>query len=442
VTPARRARGWSACALARELAPAYLRVGGSEADRTHYDMSGAAGPADAPPAPFEWTLTRAEWDAVNDFARALDFPVLFTVNAGPGVRDAALAWQPAEARELLAYTRDKGYRVALWELGNEVNGFPIIHGIDFSITGGQLAKDLHAFRGLVNELTPGVAVGAPSSAFWPVAGEFFPIVQQLLEAGGGADLDVLTWHYYPLQSRRCPVAVRRADLDLLFDPSTLDEIDRWAGLVEGLRDAHAPQLPIWLGESGNAQCGGEPDLSDAFAGGFWWLDELGKVARRGQKVLVRQTLSGSNYGLLDDATLEPRPDYWTSVLYKRLMGTRVLDARSPDPLLRVYAQCARDAEPGAVAYAVVNLDRERAADLTLPAPAGGDARVFELTADSLTSKTMKLGGAPLALAADGSLPPLAPRVERASGDGSAHVRFAPASYGFVVIAGAAAAACR
>lgn len=423
--------------LARELSPAYLRIGGSEADRVYYDMSDA--PLSPPPAPYRATLTRAQWDGVADFARALDFPILFTLNAGPGPRDANRAWQADQSRVLLEYTKQAGHPVALWELGNEVNGFPVIHGIDFIISGGQLAKDLAVARALVDEVTPGVPLGAPSSAFWPVAGEFLPTMREMFEAGGGAYIDVLTWHYYPQQSRRCPVAVRRAELDLMYDPEALAEVDRWAEHVEKLRDAFRPGIPAWLGESGNAQCGGEPGISDGFAGGFWWLDQLGRLARRGHRVVVRQTLSGSNYGLLDDATLEPRPDYWTSVLHKRLMGTRVLDARAADPQVRVYAHCSRG-EPG-VTLAVLNLDRTRSATLVLDTAGADHARVYELTAKEPTSPAIALGGTPLALDAQGRLPPLEPRRVDAEG-ARVRVRFAPGSYGFVTLPGADAAACR
>ena len=93
--------------------------------------------------------------------------------------------------------------------------------------------------------------------------------------------------------------------------------------MKALRDQYAPGKPVWIGETGGAQFGGEPGISDAYLGGLWWLDELGLAARSGVEVVVRQTLSGSNYGLIDDKTLVPRPDYWNSWLWKRLMGQEV-----------------------------------------------------------------------------------------------------------------------
>jgi hypothetical protein len=289
-----------------------------------------------------------------------------------------------------------------------------------------------------------VLFAAPSSAYWPVAGELLPLYGDFMSKGGGGPIDIVTWHYYPQQSRRCLLATRRASPDRMFERSTLDEIDKWAARVELVRDTYAKGKPVWLGETGNAQCGGEPGVSDAFVSGFWWLDELGRVARRGQQVLVRQTLSGSNYGLIDDETLTPRPDYWTAVLWRRLVGERVLDASpGPDPLLRVYAHCARadalDAAPGALTLAVLNLARWSSVSLVLDA-FGDTADVYELSSADVTSSEIRLNGVTLTAAGDGSPPPLAPSVVKRDA-GGLRARLGPAAYGFVVLPGAAARAC-
>jgi heparanase 1 len=318
--------------------------------------------------------------------------------------------------------------------------------VGYQISGAQLARDVAAARALLDAEIPGSKLGAPSSAFWPAAGEFIPFYPDFMAAGGAASLDVVTWHYYPAQSVRCPIATRRASLDVLLDPATLDEVEKWAGEVEGQRDAHAPGKPVWLGETGGAQCGGEPGLSDAFADGFFWLDELAKVARRGEPTIVRQTLAGSSYGLVDDATLAPRPDYWTSVLWRRLVGATVLDVQpTGDPLLRAYAHCARGGPSGAVVLVVSNLDRARAVDLAMDPifPIATEADAYELSSDDLASSEVRLnGGAPLVPSADGSPPPLDARSVAKGSDGSLHVRFAPATYGFIVVPGAAASVCR
>src|SRR5215831_1271089 len=52
--------------LAGALAPAYLRIGGTDADRTVYDL-GQGAPARVP-AGARWVLTRGRWDEINEFA--------------------------------------------------------------------------------------------------------------------------------------------------------------------------------------------------------------------------------------------------------------------------------------------------------------------------------------------------------------------------------------
>ena len=90
-------------ALAAELAPAFLRIGGSDADRVLYDMSANPIDEDQIPEGFEFVLTAEQVDGVFEFAKALDFSVMFTLSAGPGVRDEQGDWTPDMARVLLDY---------------------------------------------------------------------------------------------------------------------------------------------------------------------------------------------------------------------------------------------------------------------------------------------------------------------------------------------------
>ena len=428
--------------MVTELAPAYLRIGGTAADRLYYDLSAA--PVATPPEGYEEVLTADIWDGIADFARELDLEIFFTLNAGTGPRDADNVWTADNARALLEYSATNQVPVAVWELGNEVNAYPLLLGL--YLTGADFAADAHVARALVDDTQVDGLLAAPSSAFWPEVGEIREIYADFLEAGGGAALDLITWHYYPQQSVRCPLATRRAEPGLMLLPDNLDELATWIGEVTAARDEFAPTLPIWLGETGNAQCGGEPEISDAFEGGFWWLDQLGQLARAGQPVAVRQTLSGSNYGLIDEVDLSPNPDYFTSLLWRRLMGTRVLavEVGGGDQLLRAYAHCARASAPGfaagAVSVVLINLDGKNAADVDINGLGVGAAQLYQLTAAELSARTMSLNGSELVVAADGAPPELAAEIIDVAG-GRSRVRVAPLSYAFVVLPEAAAAVC-
>lgn len=371
--------------LAKELSPALLRIGGSAADMTFYDLSDTP-PAQAPSG-YEFVSTKAQWLGVKDFAAATGMELLVTLNVGPGPRHADGSMDVAQARALAEWAKQNGLPVRLWEAGNEVNGFPFVHKPVYSRSGAEYAADYAALRTALKGVETTARLAGPSSAYWPEQGEVNPILADFLAAA--TDVDVVTWHYYPQQSRRCPVAVRRATPELMLQPAMLDEVRKWASQVEKAAGAKE----IWLGESGGAQCGGEPGVSDGFAGTFWWLDQLGNVARRGHRISVRQSLSGASYGLLNEDTLEPRPDYWASVLWKRLMGTRVLDASvSGGSSVRAYAHCARGRAGEAVAL-VLNLD----ASETVQLDQGTEAWV--VTAEALASQALKLNGEPIALEA-------------------------------------------
>src|SRR5207248_10579412 len=107
-------------------------------------------------------------------------------------------------------------------------------------------------------------------------------------------------------------------------------------------------------------------------------------ARRGQPVVIRQTLAGSSYGLLDEATLEPRPDYWASVVWKRQMGAEVLDATvvGGGGFVRAYAHAAKG-RAGATAV-VLNLLNERSLNIRFDGAADDEAWLF--TAKSIDSR--------------------------------------------------------
>ncbi len=420
-------------ALASHLAPAFLRIGGSDSDRVIYDMS--ENPLQEAPEGFEFVLTAAQVDGVFEFSQALGYDVMFTLNGGPGVRDASSAWTPDMARSLLEYVVGNAYEVTLWELGNEWNVYQPILNLTLDVP--QIVVDFAAASALVGELDSNALFGGPSSAYWPTPGELIQeVYPSFMEMGGADTIDVITWHYYPQQSQRCPFVSDPYEPEGILNAVGLDRGLRWAAEIEQIRDQLAPDMPIWLGESGHAQCGGQPRASDRFEGTFWWLDQLGAIARRGHAVTVRQTLSGSNYGIIDDATLEPRPDYWASVLWRRLMGQRVLDVVriKVDDSVRAYAHCAYQL-PGAVTVLAINLDPDLGVRLEIDGLSGAK-EIYLLTAASLDSADLMLNG--MVLRDDnGILPELSPnRIGGRAAD------LPPRSMAFVVFPDADAASCQ
>lgn len=432
--------------LARALAPARLRIGGTEADHVFYAQH--AGSRLSMPEGYELVFTRSHWKHLTDFVRDVGYSLMFTINAGPGPRDSKGAWQPDNAKRLLDFARDDSVDGVVWELGNEVNAYWFIHGLSHHVDGERYAADFRRFRSLVKSRFPGARVAGPAGFLWPVVGEpleqFTGVFDDFLRLAG-SEADIVTWHYYPQQSRRCPMATRRAGPSTLLHPGFLDETDHWAGHLEALVARHAPRAELWMGESGNAQCGGEPGVSDRFASSLWYLDQLGMLARRGQP-MIRQTLVGSHYGLMDPETLEPWPDYWAALAYRRLMTGRVLEVRrsSANPYLRSYASCTPPSSghrPGSVTLLLINLDESLPARFRLDTPIA----MYHFTAPSLQSVEVSLNGHKLAPTGSGATllgweEPDRARFRALAIREGERAELAPRSYAFAIVE-AAAPAC-
>jgi len=118
-------------------------------------------------------------------------------------------------------------------------------------------------------------------------------------------------------------------------------------------------------------------------------------------IFTHAILSGSN-GVIDEKTFNPNADYWAALLWRKLVGTQVLDAGPIAPGLHVYAHCLRGT-PGGVTVIAVNLEPSNAEI----APSVR-AQVYSLTSPELMSKTVLLNGKPLKLRADDTLPAITP----------------------------------
>ena len=421
--------------MVQALAPAYLRIGGSEADKIYYAMQDTSDFQPNAPPGYKSVMTAKQWDDVNAFASRNGLKLVFTINAGPSSRKADGSWDGANTAELLKYTAEHGYKVSLWELGNELNIFWFVHGFKAQISPQQYDKDLVAARALVKQYMPSSRFAGQGSAFWPLLGEplnlFYGYMPQYLERSNDK-IDLVSWHYYPQQSRRGPIAVRRASPSRLLDPKNLDEAKHWAEQMKKWRDSYAPGKPIWLGETGNAQFGGEPGLSDVYLGGLWWMDQLALLAHSGHDTVVRQSLTGMNYGMIDDSDLAARPDYWNSLVWKRLMGTLVYDVKvsgDQSGRLRAYAHSGAGDNPASLTVLLINLDHQRNATVSFPGLKSASSQVYQFTAPDIFGKTVLLNGSELKFAADGSLPVIRGRQQPEAGVPG--VTLNPLSYCFV-----------
>ena len=148
---------------------------------------------------------------------------------------------------------------------------------------------------------------------------------------------------------------------------------------------------------------------------------------------MHNTLASSDYGLLDENTFAPRPNYWAALLWRRLMSATVLDPHtSPIRNVYVYAHCLQN-HPGGVTVLVINTDRQQVHEITLPS----DAERYTLTAKQLQDKEVQLNGKTLQLNSDGDVPEFVGQPTP-----SGRISFAPASITFLAIPNASNSSCR
>ena len=250
----------------------------------------------------------------------------------------------------------------------------------------------------------------------------------------------MSYHHYPAfgNTATCAGLQPRPPTDPLA-AEYLDRVNGSLAYMRGLRDANAPRKPLWVDEFGNTACGGVIGYSNTLAASFYYLNALGTMARGGVHVATRWTISGSQpYALIDDATLTPRPDYWAALLWKRLMGTTVLEPAvrkapaGPAPLLELHTGGPRGRDHARCSTPTTRSRRPCA--WTAPAPA--DAGVHAVTGD-LAGEHVALNGRPLELDRErASFPRLSPAPVRRG-----VVTVAPASYAFITEPRAGASAC-
>jgi len=422
--------------LAAALGPAYVRVSGTWANTTYFSPSEQA-PA-APPAGFLGVLTCRQWSGVIEFAHAVDARVVTSFATCAGVRDTAGVWCPEQARLLLEFTRNAGGSIAAAELMNEPT-VAAIGGAPAGYDAAAYGRDFRVFLAFARRAAPEMAILGPGSigetdGNWGVTFDSIGLLKtpDLLTASGGG-VDAFSYHHYGAISRRCAaLGILQTKLDDALSEAWLARTDETLSFYRNLREEFEPDAPLWLTETADAACGGNPWAS-TFLDTFRYLDQLGRLARQEVQVIAHNTLAASDYGLLDERTLAPRPSYWGALLWRKLMGTVVLNSGVPiRDGLHVYAHSLRGA-PGGVALLVINNDKVAARSLTIPVA----SERYTLSSTELLGRTVLLNGTALELQDDGALPHLA-----GAPTGAGLVMFAPATITFLAVPLAGNAASR
>ncbi|KAG6520768.1 heparanase-like protein 1 [Zingiber officinale] len=441
------------------FSPLRIRIGGSLQDQVVYGFPNPGSRC----LPFskmigglfgfsKGCLSMARWDELNHLFQKAGAVITFGLNALYGRHRAqgdkwAGAWNSSNAQELIKYSISKGYNVDSWEFGNELSG----QGIGASVSVEQYAKDLIELKAIMKESYK--YKGSVAKLVAP--GGFFDQqwYAQLLRDSGSGTIDAMTHHIYNLGAGNdSHIQVK------IMDPQYLSREADTFRILQLTIERNGPWSSAWVGEAGGAFNSGNRFVSNKFLNSFWYLDQLGMASKYNTKVYCRQTLIGGNYGLLDLNTFVPNPDYYSALLWHRLMGKGVLSIDvGGSSYLRAYAHCTKGKE--GISVLLINLskftrfsvsalnvlhvedddDDDSDSDSIKASVEFGNREEYHLTAKdgNHLSQTVLLNGTPLELTEEGGIPPLNP----VNAIAKSPIDVAPLSIAFVVFPNLDAKAC-
>lgn len=381
--------------LAKALGPMYIRVSGTWANTTYFQNNNEP-KLSAAPEGYENVLTRAEWKGVIDFCKAMDARLVTSFAISDGMRDDNGNWTSAQIEPLLDYTHSLGGEIYAAEMFNEPS-HASHGGVPEGYDAARYAKDFTAFEEFVSQAAPNMKIMGPGSTG---EGGIIPgndssmTTDKILTAQPVPTFDIFSYHYYGGVSRRC-----RGQLtpENALSQEWLAKTEKGFAYYEDARNQYLPNAPIWLTETAEAACGGNP-WAATYVDSFRYLEQLGRLAQKGVQVVMHNTLAASEYALLEQDTHEPRPNYWAALLWSKFMGAQVYDAQSPVDGLDMFVHNLKNAADG---YAVLMVNpTEDEISFQIPT----DAVQYLLTADDILSKEVKLNGAVLKLNPDDTLP--------------------------------------
>jgi hypothetical protein len=417
--------------LAAALGPAYLRVSGTWQNSTYFQDDDQAA-LKQPPKGFNSVLTRAEWKAVVDFARHVDAQIVTSAAISPGTRDADGVWTSAQAKAVFDYTKSLGGRIAAIEFMNEPT-FAIMGGAPQGYDAAAYARDAKVFAAFLRKESPETIFLGPGSvgegvSLGPAGMKLKLLTTEDLMKATGPIFDAFSYHFYGAVSRRCGGTVK---IEQALSAEWLDRTDTVEAFYAALRDKYLPGKPMWLTETGETACGGDP-FAGQFADSFRFLNQLGTLAQKGVQSVMQNTLAASDYSLLAEDTLEPKPNYWAALLWNRNMGPVALDPGvGRDQAVRIYAHCMKGTKGG---VAILALNTDAGSEQTISIPLAADR--YSLTAPDLAGTKVLLNGVEVQAAPDGSVPELKGQPVKGGA-----LRLAPASITFLTIKSAGNKSC-
>lgn len=381
--------------LAKGLGPMYIRVSGTWANTTYFQDDDQP-KLKEPPVGYENVLTREEWKGLIDFVNATGSKLVTSFAISSGMRDEDGNWTPAQIKPLLEFTHANGGEIYAAEMFNEPS-HASHGGVPEGYDAAQYAKDFAAFKNFLHTAAPDIKIMGPGSTG---EGGIMPGIDssmttdKIMTAEPTPKFDIFSYHYYGGVSQRCR---GQLTLENAFTEEWLSKTEEGLKYYEKARDRYMPGTPIWLTETAEAACGGNP-WAATYADTFRYLEQLGRLAKNDVQVVMHNTLAASEYALLDQETHNPRPNYWAALLWNKLMGTKIYDADASVEDLDIFVHSLKSESQG---YAVMVVNpKDLLSSFKIPAA----AEQYLLTANEILSKDVYLNGEMLQLRSDDTLP--------------------------------------
>jgi hypothetical protein len=305
-------------ALLRSLGRGVLRFGGVTAD----SQVAWRDPATAPlPA---WATTRlvpADLYSLARLARATDWSVVLTVNLVHF--DPAVAADEARVARLAL-----GSSLRAIEIGNEPTAFVAEHLRHGTYPFAVYRQEIAAYRAAIQAVVPGLAIDGPDNE--PLASNPHNLAWAQAEARE-VHPTLLTGHLYGASkcSRVPPTALLLLGSEVHSGEATA---------LRALETvARTYNIAVWLDETNNISCGGQPGVSDSYATALWALDLLTRTLKSPfvgdafhgfiQKATGYSPIVALSPVDLTRGTLTVRPEWYALLLAHEVEGDRPLPVK-------------------------------------------------------------------------------------------------------------------
>ncbi|MBQ8611254.1 MAG: beta-glucuronidase [Oscillospiraceae bacterium] len=397
--------------LAKDLGTAWVRVSGTWANKTYYDLEGKYTDGTIPEG-FQNLLTREQWIGVLEFVKHIGGKLLISATNCPGVHAANEPYPLDMVAKLFAFSAEYGVPIAAAEFTNEPN-MMAMSGLPVGYTAADHARDHDIFGAWLKENYPdclfvgpctvgdiNINMGGQNNVGGGIANALQMVTTEELLGDQQVKMDVFSYHYYNGISERGAAMGGHWPVEKCLTDEYLAVAGDCARQYIPRRDKYVPGGQMWVTESGDAGCGGNtwaPTYLDVPR----TLNELGDFSTVTDGIIFHNTLASSAYGFLEHGSFEPRPNYFAVLLWNRLMGAAVYETGEPvREGAHVYCHSRKDGKDGCV-YLVINNSTTDTTTVTLP----GDAVQYVLTGDGkLRSRVMLLNGKPLVLGENDELP--------------------------------------